>query len=160
VTTLRTALLTIAVASTVAIASALAFATYQLTRPKPTDDEHPAYARNADGSLVSETAVSLIDAYRENEIAADRKYKGHLFFVKGTVIAVTRDRDGEALSALYGAPGRVDASGYAAQVVLRFHDEYAASALRAGKDVVLRCTGAGMTPADHVSLKDCVVTGE
>lgn len=98
-------------------------------------------------------ATELHDAYAENEVAADAKFKGRTLRVVGVVTSIDKDLFGAAVVRLAsGSPLEVAGT-------LRDADGPKAAALRKGQPVALECVGAGMVLGSPV-LDGCAVMAE
>lgn len=87
---------------------------------------------------IAITAIALYAAYEENEIAADRKYKGRVVHVEGEIVDIGRDIVGEMYVAL-----KTGALIGCVQCMFKEQHESALASLRKGQWVVLggRCDG-------------------
>lgn len=91
------------------------------------------------------TALDLIEAYKENEINADDKYKGKIVRVTGKVGRIAKDILDDPYVILATSLGDIQAMvGTEAKV------------LRRGQQATLRCTCGGLS-LGTVLLKDCVL---
>lgn len=94
----------------------------------------------------------LLSAYRKNELAADSKYKGHLFAIEGTVRSIDKDIMGK---------GSVSFSGFDDQTVtcnLANGAESDAALLAEGKEATLVGTGSNYYMRSTYFMDGCRVT--
>ncbi len=108
-----------------------------------------ATVASAPEAEVEVTAAELVSAYRENEIAADARFRGKMVRVTGTVFEIGRARQGNPYVAIGGRSGAVGcwfAPGSDAQV----------APLARGEVVVLRGRGFGLAEG-FPFLSDCQV---
>jgi hypothetical protein len=102
---------------------------------------------------ISITAESLTSAYSENEAAADRKYKGKLLAVTGTIESLLVTEKGGRGISLKGANTR-----YLSGVLCTVSDKQKEifEKLKEGQQVTVEGTCEGLDIAD-VSLADCSI---
>ncbi len=112
-------------------------------------DEAVFATAGAPEAEVEVTAAELVSAYRENEVAADARFRGRMVRVTGTVFEVGRARQGNPYVAIGGRSGAVGcwfAPGSDAQV----------APLARGEVVVLRGRGFGLAEG-FPFLSECQV---
>lgn len=97
----------------------------------------------------SVSAVSLLKSYKNNEVAADERYKGHVVRVSGVV-----ERIGETvLGSKYVALG-VDRSMWGVQCIMENNQKPRLLSLNKGDSVVITCRVQGLSMM-QVLLNDC-----
>lgn len=97
-----------------------------------------------DRPIYSITAEQLHQEYADNEIAADRKFKGAWFQINGTVDAIETDEKGNNVIRIRA--GSMDI----VHAFLRDDQLNAASMLRRGGEVTVTCKGAGRATTEAV----------
>jgi hypothetical protein len=110
-------------------------------------DAQPAEAGEA-APEISLTAEELHDAYTENGVAADERYRGRLLRVSGAVESINRDIVDRPYVMLHTRRGM------GVQCFFPQGRSSSISSLRRGDDVVIRGRGNGNL-ATMVFLKDC-----
>lgn len=97
------------------------------------------------------TASELYSAYEGNEVAADKKYKGKLLEVTGTVDAIDSSIGDQAVV-------RLQTSNSFASVQAKGDDKFtdAAATLNKGHQITMICKGDGEVIGSPM-LKDCVI---
>ena len=99
---------------------------------------------------ISVTASELEDAYAENTVSADARFKGRQLLVTGIVVSIDTDISDSAYLALQGTNPFLHTQAHLQESV-----RWKAGTLKPGAQVRLICTGNGdivKTPM----LKDCV----
>lgn len=120
-------------------------------RPAPTAPapSKPAKSDIVTGPAIDTTLPELLAAYRENEVAADARYRGKILRVTAIVGRVGKDAVGRPYVALH-LGGKPDG----------FHAPFASDAglaeLKPWQEIVMRCRGDGLFGGALV-LEDCVL---
>lgn len=121
-----------------------------------TSAEAPATATKESENKTPEvtvTSAALAKAYKDNEVAADQKYKGKLIEISGTVTGVDNGTfDNEIIVKL--TDGEYDFSGPMCYMKPSEHDKVVS--YTKGQQVTLIGTGNSATIGSPM-LKDCVV---
>lgn len=84
------------------------------------------------------TAVDIFHAYEQNEVAADREYKGELLQVTGVVKSIEKDLRGRPY-VTFVIPGQART----VQAVFRSGNEHAVAQLAKGAYITVRCLSVG-----------------
>ena len=97
---------------------------------------------------ISINAVALSQAYRENEVAADAKYKGAQVSVGGTVEKIGKDEDGDSFVILAGS------NGYPVRCKFSETQNAAVARIRVGSAIGIKGTIVGIK-GEVVTIKEC-----
>jgi len=93
------------------------------------------------------SSKTLFNEYHENEVAADKKYKGKRIQVSGKVESITKDILDNNIVSLTG-------DGYFSTVMCTLESEDVAASLKKGSSYSLNCTCEGMI-VGSVQMKNC-----
>lgn len=125
-----------------------AVALYETRPTTASDNVKPAQAL----SYVHVSAVQYAAAYHQNEVGADRSYKGKKVFITGRVRSINKDIGGTANLEL-GGGGSFDVVVASLNALA---DDWAAG-LKRGDSVTLLCVGSGQL-LNAIMLSDCMNT--
>lgn len=114
--------------------------------------EAPAAPEPVVPELEKVTARQIFEAYQNNEVAADRMYKGQMLEVTGTISGIDSDFSDDAVVKLATSNQFMD-------VMAKGDDDFnnAAAQLSKGQKVKLQCVGGGEI-AGSALLKKCKIS--
>ena len=122
------------------------------TQSRRTASASSSTARPADPANIAISASQLVAAYKENEVAADRRFKDKIIVATGKIERIGKDIIDSPYVLLSGEPAD---SFRSVQASFGLGDERALELLQTGQLVTLQCRGRGLMM--HVQLDRCSI---
>jgi hypothetical protein len=111
----------------------------------PEDDEKPKETMHQDDSIIVVSAARVYYDYSQNEVAADKKYKGKRIRVTGIVNSIAKDILKDAFVTLQ--------AGEFGEVQCYFDDESQLISLKKGQEIIIHGLGDGMAIINPIIRK-------
>lgn len=125
------------------------------THPRTEAQASPSPIAGATEEAVTLSAMAILDEYKSDPSAADRKYKGRTLVISGEV-AVTGKSKGGVPFVSFQRPGASSPAGAMVVCNLTHDQEAAVQALQKGREVKLSGRVQG-TLTGNVLLENCVL---